>query len=43
MNISDIVILIALAFGAVVGFKEGVIKKLTDFLGTFIIIIIAFL
>ena len=32
MNVADIVILIILAFGAIVGFKEGVIKKLTDFL-----------
>lgn len=42
MNVVDIIILIALALGAVVGFKEGVIKKTADFLGTFIIIILAF-
>jgi len=42
MNVADIVILIALAFGAVMGWKAGVIKKTTDFLGTFIIIILAF-
>jgi len=42
MNIADIVILIALAFGAVMGWKAGVIKKTTDFLGTFIIVILAF-
>lgn len=42
MNVADIVILIALAFGAVAGFKAGVIKKTADFLGTFIIIILAF-
>lgn len=42
MNVADIVILIALALGAVIGFKEGVIKKTADFLGTFIIIILAF-
>lgn len=42
MNVADIVILIALAFGALSGFKIGVIKKTADFLGTFIIIILAF-
>lgn len=42
MNVVDIVILIALALGAVMGFKSGVIKKTADFLGTFIIIILAF-
>ena len=42
MNAADIVILIALALGAVAGFKAGVIKKTADFLGTFIIIILAF-
>lgn len=42
MNIADIVILIVLAFGAVLGWKAGVIKKTADFLGTFIIVILAF-
>ena len=42
MNIADIVILMMLAFGAITGFKAGVIKKTADFLGTFIIIILAF-
>lgn len=42
MNVADIVILIALVLGAVAGFKAGVIKKTADFLGTFIIIILAF-
>lgn len=42
MNIADIIILIFLALGAVVGYKAGVIKKTADFLGTFIIVIIAF-
>ena len=42
MNVADIIILIALAFGAVAGYKAGVIKKAADFLGTFIIIILAF-
>lgn len=42
MNVADILILIALALGAVAGFKAGVIKKIADFLGMFIIIILAF-
>ena len=42
MNVADIVILIALALGAVAGFQAGVIKKTADFLGTFIIVILAF-
>ena len=42
MNVVDILILIALALGAIAGFKAGVIKKTADFLGTFIIIILAF-
>ena len=42
MNVADIIILIALALGAVAGFKAGVIKKTADFLGMFIIVILAF-
>lgn len=42
MSVVDIVILIALVLGALAGFKAGVIKKTADFLGTFIIIILAF-
>ena len=42
MNVADIVILIILAFGAIVGFKEGVVKKLTDFVGMFVIVILSF-
>lgn len=42
MNVVDIIILIALALGAVAGFKAGVIKKTSDFIGTFLIIILAF-
>lgn len=42
MNVADIVIIILLLFGAIGGFKAGVIKKLADFLGMFIIVILAF-
>lgn len=42
MNIVDIVIIILLAFGAIEGFKAGVIKKTTDFVGMFVIVILAF-
>ena len=31
MNVADIVILIALALGAIGGFKSGVIKKTADY------------
>lgn len=42
MNIVDVAIIIALIIGALAGFKAGVIKKTADFLGTFIIVVIAF-
>ena len=42
MNVCDIIILIALAFGAVGGFKAGVIKKTADFVGIFLVIILSF-
>ena len=42
MNVVDIAILIALLMGAIIGFKAGVIKKTADFLGTFLIVILAF-
>ncbi len=42
MNIADIIIIIAILLGAVAGFKAGVIKKTVDFLGMFIIVILAF-
>ncbi len=42
MNVVDIGIVILLAFGAVLGFKTGAIKKTADFLGMFIIVVVAF-
>lgn len=42
MNVADILILITIALGAVAGFKAGVIKKTADFLGTLIIVVLAF-
>lgn len=42
MNVVDIVIFIFLALGAVGGFKAGVIKKTADFVGTFLILVLAF-
>lgn len=42
MSIVDFVIIILLAFGAVGGFKAGVIKKTTDFIGMFVIVVLAF-
>lgn len=43
MNIVDIIILLFLLMGAAIGFKQGAIKKLTSFVGTFVIIIVAFM
>ena len=42
MNVADFVIIILLAFGAVEGFKAGCIKKTTDFIGMFVIVILSF-
>ena len=42
MNIVDIIIILLILLGAVVGFKQGAIKRLTSFLGTIIIAVIAF-
>lgn len=42
MVVVDIIILILIALGAIGGFKAGVIKKTTDFVGTLVIVILAF-
>jgi len=42
MNIVDIIIILMIVLGAIVGFKEGVIKKTTSFLGTFLVIVVSF-
>ena len=38
----DLAIILLLLIGGIVGFKEGVIKKLTSFIGIFLVVIIAF-
>ena len=38
----DLIIIILFLIGGIVGFKEGVIKKLTSFIGIFLVVIIAF-
>ena len=43
MNVIDIIIIAVLIIGAFLGFKNGAIKTLTSFVGTLIIIIIAFI
>ncbi len=43
MNIIDAIIILILLMGAVIGFKQGAIKKTVSFVGTFAIIIIAFI
>ncbi len=42
MNLVDIVIILLIILGGISGFKAGVIKKITSFLGLFVIVIIAF-
>ena len=42
MNVVDIIIVVLLVFGALAGFKAGVIKKTADFVGTFLIVILSF-
>ena len=42
MNVVDVIIIALLIVGGVAGFKAGVIKKLTDFIGMFVVIILAF-
>ena len=41
-NIIDIVILLLICLGAIIGFKHGAIRRLTTFVGTFVIAVIAF-
>lgn len=42
MQIVDIIIALMIILGGVVGFKEGAIKKTTSFLGTFLVVIVAY-
>ena len=42
MQIVDIIIILMIILGAVVGFKEGFIKKTTSFLGTFLVLVVAY-
>ena len=42
MNVVDVIIIALLILGGVAGFKAGVIKKLTDFIGMFVIVILSF-
>lgn len=42
MNVVDVVIIILLVLGGIAGFKAGVIKKLTDFIGMFAVVVLAF-
>lgn len=43
MNIIDAIIILILLMGAVIGFKQGAIKKTVSFVGTFAIIVVAFI
>ena len=42
MNVVNIIIIALLVLGALMGFKVGVIKKIADFVGTFLIVILSF-
>lgn len=42
MNVVDILIIIFLAFGAIIGFKRGFTKQLLSFLGFILIVVLAF-
>lgn len=43
MNVVDIIILILLAFGALIGFKRGFTRQLVSLVGIFVILILSFL
>lgn len=43
MNIADIVILILLAFGALLGFKRGFTRELVSLIGIFVILVLSFI
>lgn len=43
MNVVDIVILILLAFGALLGFKRGFTRELVSLIGIFVILVLSFL
>lgn len=43
MNIVDIILLIFIAFGALIGFKRGFTRELVSLVGIFVIIILAFI
>ena len=43
IGLVDLIIIITIALGAVVGFKNGVIKEATKFIGLFVVIIVSFL
>ena len=42
MNIIDVVIILMLLSGAVIGFKKGVIKSIVSLIGTIIVIVLSF-
>ena len=43
MSVVDIIIILIILMGGLVGFKQGVIKKTTSFLGLFIVVILSFI
>ena len=43
MNIADIVIIVLIGFGALLGFKRGFTRELVSLIGIFVILILSFL
>ena len=42
INLIDAIIVLLILLGGVIGFKDGVIKRTTSFLGTFLVVVVAF-
>ena len=43
LNIVDIIILLFILLGGLIGFKEGVIKRLTSFIGLILVVVLSFI
>ena len=42
LNIVDAIIILIILLGGVIGFKEGIIKKLTSVIGLILVVILSF-
>ena len=43
MNIIDVIIILLLLMGGIIGFKNGVIRQTVSFVGFFIVLILSYL